>query len=193
MPIFKETVVLLKKEIPDLQLILPTLPSLKNLLEVETRNWPIPVYIVVGEVARDNAFQHASVALAASGTVALQLAAAGLPFVIAYKVSKFNEWIARMLLKTPWACMVNILLAFHTFGPRFVLNRQAKEKIKDPWIPEFLQQNCTPENLVHGLLKLFRDPKARYLQEQAMAQATQLLKAPPEGAAKSVLEEINHS
>ena len=144
----------------------------------------------MGEDARDQAFQQASVALAASGTVALQLAAASLPFVIAYKVSKLNEWIGRALLKTPWACMVNILLAFHTFGPGFVLNPKAKKKIKEPWIPEFLQNDCTPENLKSALIKLFHDPKARAHQEQAMSQAIDLLKAPSQVAAQSVLGEM---
>ena len=188
MPIFAQTVILLKKEMPDLHVILPTLPTMKTFVEEKTQDWPVPVQIVVGEVARDEAFSHASVALAASGTVALQLAAAGLPFIIAYKVSKVNEWIARALLNTPWACMVNVLLAFDHLGPGFVLNRQAKEKVKEPWIPEFLQQDCTPENLAEALIKLFRDPKARHHQEQAMIQAIELLKAPPYVAAQSVLE-----
>jgi lipid-A-disaccharide synthase len=189
MPIFEKTVSLLQKDIPDLKVVLPTLPSMKPLVEKKVQGWPIDVHIVEGDEARNQAFQNASVALAASGTVALQLAARGLPFVIAYKLNKFNEMIARALLKTPWACMVNILLAFHTFGSGFVLNRKAKEKVKAPWIPEFLQHDCTPENLARALLKLFQDPQAREAQKQTMAEAITLLKAPPSNAAKSVLGE----
>lgn len=190
MPIFGQTIVLLKKEIPDLKVILPTLPSMKDLVAKKAQEWPHDVQIVVGEDARDKVFQQSSVALAASGTVALQLSAAELPFVIAYKVGKLNEWIGRALLKTPWACMVNILLAFHTLGPGFVLNRKAKEKVKVPWIPEFLQNDCTPENLKAALIKLFKDPKIRHHQEEAMHQAITLLKAPSQVAAQNVLEEI---
>lgn len=186
LPIFGQTVMLLKQEIPSLKVILPTLPSMKSLVERETQGWPIDVQIVVGDEARKAAFQNAAVALAASGTVALQLAAAGLPFVIAYKVGKINEWIGKALLKTPWVCMVNILLAFHTFGPDFVLNRKAKEKVKDLWIPEFLQDDCRPENLKTALMRLLQDPEARHRQEQAMKQAVSLLKAPSHIAAESL-------
>lgn len=190
LPIFGQTVALIQKEIPSLKIIIPTLPSMKDLVEQETKTWSQNVHIVVGDEARQAAFQKAFVALAASGTVALQLSAAGLPFVIAYKLGKLNEWIGRALLKTPWACMVNILLAFHTFGPGFVLNHKAKEKVKEPWIPEFLQENCNPEDLKTALMKLFKHPEARSRQEQAMDEAISLLEATPHLAAQNVLEEM---
>jgi lipid-A-disaccharide synthase len=189
LPIFRQTVTLIQKEILSLKIIIPTLPSKKKLVEQETKTWPLDVQIVVGDEARQTAFQKAFVALAASGTVALQLSAAGLPFVITYKVDKINEWIGRAILKTPWVCMVNILLAFRTFGAGFVLNRKAKEKVKEPWIPEFLQEECTPENLKGALIKLFEDPEARSRQANAMNEAIALLKAPSPLAAQSILEE----
>jgi lipid A disaccharide synthetase len=86
--------------------------------------------------------------------------------------------------------MVNILMAFHTFQPTFILNRKAQEKVKEPWIPEFLQNDCTPENLKTALLKLIKDSTARKRQEQAMEETIHLLKAPSQTAAISVLEEI---
>lgn len=189
LPIFGETVKLLKKDIPNLRVVIPTLSSMEPLVLQGTQDWPLDAQIVVGDEARQITFQKASVALAASGTIALQLSAAGLPFVIAYKVGKINEWIGRVVLKTPWVCMVNILLAFHTFGAGFVLTRKAKEKIKEPWIPEFLQQDCNPENLKSALIKLFKDPKARNHQKQAMDEVIDLLKAQPQAAAQAVLEE----
>lgn len=193
LPIFAQTVQLLHQDLPSLKIIIPTLLSMKHLIEQGTQGWPLNVDIIVGAPAQQVAFQKASVALAASGTVALQLAAAGLPFIVAYKVGKINEWIAKALLKTPWVCMVNILLAFRTFGSDFVLNKKMKEKVKEPWIPEFLQENCTPENLKTALLKLLNDPDARAHQEQAMDQAIDLLKVPTQTAAENVLEEIDHS
>lgn len=189
LPIFGETVKLLKKDIPNLRVVIPTLSSMEPLVLQGTQDWPLDAQIVVGDEARQITFQKASVALAASGTIALQLSAAGLPFVIAYKVGKINEWIGRVVLKTPWVCMVNILLAFHTFGAGFVLTRKAKEKIKEPWIPEFLQQDCNPENLKSALIKLFKDPKAQNRQKQAMDEVIDLLKAQPQAAAQAVLEE----
>jgi lipid-A-disaccharide synthase len=188
--IFKQTVGLLKKGIPDLKVIIPTVPSVESLVHRGVRNWSVDVEIVVGDSERNRAFQKASAALAASGTVALQLSAAGLPFVIAYKMNKVNEWIARALIKTPWACMVNILLAFQKLGPHFVLTPQAKTLIPSPWIPEFLQEDCTPEKLAPALLSLLKDKTIRSRQSEAMKEAISLLRAPSDSAEKAVLREI---
>lgn len=169
LPIFGRTAALLKHEIRSLKVIIPTLASKKELVEQETRTWPCDVQIVVGDEARQAAFQKASVALAASGTVALQLAAAGLPFVVAYKIGKLSEWIGRLIIQTPWVCMVNILL-------------------KKQLISELLQDDCTPEKLSTILLTLLKDPKMRYTQEKAMGEAVALLKADPHLAARIVLQ-----
>jgi len=171
LPIFKETVRLLKKEFPDLKVVVPTLSSVEPLVRQGVENWPCEVHIVVGEGGRKEAFQNASVSLAASGTVALQLAAARLPCVIAYKIGAFSGGVARFLIKTPWVCMVNILL-----------NKSV--------IPEFLQENCTPEKLVSAVGFLLKNKDTRVLQEKAMNEAISLLKAPPDAAAKVVAEEL---
>lgn len=190
LPIFGQAASLLKQDLPSLKIVIPTLPSIKYLVTRETKKWPFKVDIVVGNDARKAVFQNASVALAASGTVALQLAAASLPFIIAYKVDKINEWIGRIILKTPWVCMVNILLAFHKFGPGFALNRNAAKKLKEPWIPELLQDNCTPKKLHAELIKLFKDETTRKKQEIAMEETITLLKTDPRLAAESVKEEM---
>ncbi len=190
MPIFKQTVELLKQEIPDFKIIIPTVPSVESLVRQGTGDWPVDVEVVLGDNARNAAFKKASMALAASGTVALQLSAANLPFVIAYKMNKINEWIARVLIKTPWACMVNILLSFQKLGPNFILTPQAKSLIPIPWIPEFIQKDCTPEKLALALLKLLKDQDVRECQIEAMEEALSLLKAPHAAAANAVLEEI---
>ncbi len=171
LPIFKEMVALLKKDFCDLKVVVPTLSSVEPLVRQGVENWPCEVQVVVGDDARKDAFQKASVALAASGTVALQLSAACLPFIIAYKIGTISGWLARILIKTPWVCMVNVLL-----------NKQA--------IPELLQENCTPEKLASAVGHLLRGKDARAHQEKAMDEAIALLKAPPERAAKVVLEEV---
>ncbi len=191
LPIFKQTIGLLKKEIPDLKVIIPTIPAMEILVRSEVQNYPIDIQIVVGDDERKGVFQKASAALAASGTVALQLSAARLPFIIAYKMSKVNEVIARILIKTPWACMVNILLAIQKLGPNFVLTRQAKNLVPIPWIPEFIQEECTPKKLAPALLTLLNNKKVRVSQIAAMEEAISLLKAPSHATAKAVLEEIN--
>lgn len=190
LPIFKETVVLLQKDIPNLKVILPTISSVEGDVRDGVKDWPVDVQIVTGDEARKKAFRKATVALAASGTVALQLSAADLPFVICYKMGTLSAWIARRLIKTPWACMVNILLAFQKFGPTFALNQNAKELIPNPWIPEFIQQDCRAEKIAPVLLKLLTNEEAQAQESAAMEEAISLLKAPSDAAAKAVWEEI---
>lgn len=185
LPVFKETIEILRKTLPNLKVVIPTVPSVEAAVRQHVQAWSGDVHVVVGEKARKEAFQTSYVALAASGTVALQLSAAGLPFVIAYKVNTMNAWLVKLLVKTPWACMVNILLAFQKYGAL------QKDKVSVPWIPEFLQENCTPEKLAPALLNLFKDTQARERESHAMEEAIALLKAPPDRAAKAVLGEIS--
>lgn len=190
LPIFGRTIEQIKRDIPNLKVVIPTLPFLESMVRTRVQNWPCEVEIVVGDEARRHAFQKASVALAASGTVALQLSAARLLFVIAYKMGKINGWIGRLFLRTPWVCMVNILLAFQKFGEGFILTPGAVKLIPTPWIPEFIQEKCTPENLAPAVLALLKDEKARAQQREAMAKAITLLQAPPDAAEKAILEEM---
>jgi len=190
LPIFGQTVERIKREIPDLKVVIPTLPFLESMVREGVQDCPCEVQIVIGDDARKAVFQKASVALAASGTVALQLSAARLPFVIAYKMGRIQGWIGRRLIRTPWACMVNILLAFQKLGPGFVLTPDAIKLIPTPWIPEFIQEKCTPENLAPAVLDLLKDEKVRAQQRDAMAKAIALLKASPDAAAKAILEEM---
>ena len=141
LPIFRKTVTLLKRDFSQLHIILPTLPSVESFVQKGIEDWPCEVQVVLGDEARKQAFRKSTAALAASGTIALQLSAARLPFVIAYKIGKVSSWIARYLLKTPWVCMVNILL-----------NKTC--------IPEFLQEDCTPEKLSLAVEQLLRNPDA---------------------------------
>lgn len=182
LPIFGEVVVLLKREIPDLKVILPTLPAFQESIQEEVKSWPLDVKVVIGEDKRDEAFERSYVALAASGTVALQLTAARLPFVTAYKLGAFNGKIAHLLVKTPWVCMVNILLAYKKGIVAFSsLNAE-------PWIPEFMQENCQAAKIAEALIPLFKDSKVRERELAAMDEAIDLLKAPSDEGLFEALE-----
>ncbi|MBP9691814.1 MAG: lipid-A-disaccharide synthase [Alphaproteobacteria bacterium] len=190
LPIFGQAVERIQKEIPTLKVVIPTLLFLEPMVRTRVQNWSCEVEIVMGDEARKAVFQKASVALAASGTVALQLSAVRLPFVVAYKMSPFNGWIGKLFLRTPWVCMVNILLSFQKLGDGFILTPDAIKLIPTPWIPEFIQKNCTPENLSSAVVTLLKDEKARAQQRDAMAKAITLLQAPSNAAAKAILEEV---
>ncbi len=116
---------------------------------------------------------HAS--LAASGTVTLELALAGVPMVGAYKVSLVEEQL-KYLIKVP-----SILL------PNLILGERA--------IPEKLQRDCTPAALAAALAEIVRDGPARSAQLEALSRLDQLMALPDGGApsahaARAVLETI---
>jgi hypothetical protein len=83
---------------------------------------------------------------------------------------------------------------FTCFSPEawrwFYFNPGAIKLIPTPWIPEFIQENCTPENLAPAVLALLNDEKARTQQREAMVKALTLLQAPSNAAAKAILEEV---
>ncbi|MEP4913147.1 MAG: hypothetical protein ABJ138_09690, partial [Alphaproteobacteria bacterium] len=116
-------------------------------------------------------FAAADTALAASGTVTLELAAAGVPTVIAYKVSGVTAAIARRLIRTPHAGLVSILLG---------------EEV----MPEFIQDDCTAERIVPALQALLGDEAARATQRGHFKQAMAMLQGPADGPAAAAAEVV---
>lgn len=163
LPVFAQTVEKLAAQFPGLRLVVPTLAHLRTRIETATRTWAAPAVVVEGRQKAD-AFAASDAALAASGTVALELAMAGVPHVIGYRVNPLTAFVARRLVKTPYANLINI-----------ILRREA--------VPEFIQGDCTPENLARGLAPLLDDARARAAQLGAAGDALiQLgLGGPPPG------------
>ena len=112
----------------------------------------------------------------ASGTVALELALAATPAVIAYRVSPLTAWIGRRLIRVPFANLVNI-----------VLDREV--------VPEFLQERCRPDLLAPALQDLLSDPDARRRQtdgaREAIAQLGGEGSPPSLRAARAVLSVVS--
>jgi len=123
-------------EHPELYFVIPTLATVKDKVEKVVQNWATPHVVVMGEKERYNAFAASSVALAASGTVSLELALAGVPHLIAYRMNKLTAAVARRVLKIKYVNLLNLL--------------EDREII-----PELLQENCTVEKMtqtMNGLL-----------------------------------------
>ena len=95
---------------------------------------------VTGEKERYDAFAASDVALAASGTVSVELAMAGVPHLIAYKVSPLTGIIARKLLKIRFVNLLNLM-------------------VDKEVIPELLQEDCTVDNVVETLRGLLEHPE----------------------------------
>lgn len=107
LPLFKEVALHFKTS--GLTFVLPTVEHLKAQIENEVKTWGCDVNVICDEIQKKNIFESSRIALAASGTVSLELACAKTPMVICYRVSKFTEILARLLIKTKYFCLVNIL------------------------------------------------------------------------------------
>jgi len=131
------------------QVIIPAVPHLRPLIEQHLRRWPLAPHLVESEDDKIAAFKLATVALAASGTVTLELGLAGTPMVVAYRVDKVAAQL-QFLVKTPHFALANL-----------VLDRRA--------FPELMQDDCTPEKLAEALARVMDDPVVRGEQLAALA------------------------
>ena len=141
LPVFCQTAQMLSASHEGIKIIIPTLPSLSDSIAKIVEGWQIDVQIVEGDRDKFDAFAAADIALAASGTVALELAMAGTPAVIGYKVHSLTAWFVRKMIKTPYANLINIVLGYEA-------------------VPELLQEKCRPDLLAEALSGLLVDETA---------------------------------
>jgi lipid-A-disaccharide synthase len=141
MPIFEQTIALLSKEIPSLKVAMPIVPNVATLVRNQVRTWTMPVILVEEPEDRRNLFAAADLALAKSGTSAVELAAAKVPTVITQKLSYLSVLIFLMLAKVRFVSIINLM---------------ADEELQ----LERLQTSCTPNALAKALMELLADQKA---------------------------------
>ncbi len=138
---FGETLALITDRHGPVEAILPAVPHLADDIRRRAEGWPIQPTIVEGEEAKYAAFRSAHAALAASGTVSLELALSGIPTVVAYRI----ELVVRpfkWMLRVPSVVLANVVLS---------------ERV----VPELLDAKSTPERLSGALLPLLRPSPAR--------------------------------
>lgn len=152
LPVFGEAVSSLARSRPDLRVVVPTVAPLRDTVIEATKNWPGDVIITEGSGEKFDAFAASDLALAASGTVALELAMAGTPAVIAYKFNFFTTLLVRLLVKARYANLINI-----------ILDREV--------VPEFLLDKCKADILSAALGRLIDDGDARRAQIDAVGEA----------------------
>lgn len=142
---FSETAdnVLQKKH--DAVIVIPTLRHLKPYIEKFFVGRGINPIVVDTEDEKFDAFAASMAAIAASGTVSLELALTDTPHIIAYKLSPFSAWLARYLVKVKHVNLINILQ-----------NREV--------VPELLLENCEPAPMSAALSKLVNETDARIRQ-----------------------------
>jgi lipid-A-disaccharide synthase len=154
---------------PGLRVVLPTLAAVEAEVRAATAAWPVAPRIVTGAAEKRAAFGAADVALAASGTVSLELAAAGCPMVIAYDMHPLTLWLMRRMARVDTVTLVNLVS-----GTRAV--------------PEFIGEACRPGRIGPALEAVLADPGAqRAAMAVTMARLGQGGEAPGLRAARAVL------
>lgn len=151
-PPFAEAVGRLVGERPDLIAVVPVAETVADRVRAQVAAWPVPVRLIEGEAAKRDAMKGASVALACSGTVSTELALAGCPMVIAYRVDAPTYWVASRIVRAKFITLFNIA---------------AEATVA----PEFIQDDCTPEKLAAAVGARLDDPalRARQVERQFAA------------------------
>jgi lipid-A-disaccharide synthase len=167
---FGETLSILRRSGINPAVIIPVISHLRPQIENALKTWPVTPLLVEGEEDKIRAFKLADAALAASGTVTLELALAGTPMVVGYKVDGLAAQ-ARHFITTPSIILANLVLGENAF-------------------PEFLQKLCIPSKMAEALLPLLSDTPERRAQLDALSRVPGKLAIPngtPSGEAASIV------
>ena len=172
-----ETVSIVKETYPDIEIIVPTLPSMEYHVVDVLRNWQCEATVVIDPGVKWGAFRACDVAIALSGTVALELAYFGIPHIIGYKMHPVTWLLVKHMVKVRYAHLANLLL---------------KKEI----VPEFLQFKCNAESMSGVVLKLLKLDESRQEQRNSFKELRNLLgaldqKRPSEKAADFELNTLH--
>jgi len=156
MAVFGQAVARLQEQGVAFELVLPTMPHLQEAVVDAVKTWPVQPQVVIGEQEKRAKFRIAHAALAKSGTVTLELALAGVPMVTAYRTGAVEAWVLRRAIKVNSVILANLVIGENV-------------------IPEFLQEDCTPEKLAAALRDVLGDSESRRRQLEAFARIDQIM------------------
>lgn len=175
LPVFEQTARLLKARLPNLNLVMPVADTVKDRVLGEVSTWPMRVIMVQEDADKIAAMKASNLALACSGTVSLELAVAGVPMVIGYRIDNLTYFILKHIITTPYITLFNIA------AKAFVA-------------PEFVQDACHPAALAAACLERLENPDQARRQVEEQFRALDLMgrggQDPSILAAKAVLTEI---
>lgn len=176
LPAFEDAVTRLKGERPALHVVVPAAPTVAELVKARVAGWPHRAFVVEGDGPKRDAMKAATVALACSGTVTTELAVAGAPMVVGYRLAPVTYAILKRLIRTKWVTLFNIAA-------------------QDFVAPELIQDECNGVALAREVGLRLDDASLR--ERQAARQSAALLKMgrggpdPNEAAATAVLDLIS--
>ncbi|GIU66113.1 lipid-A-disaccharide synthase [Candidatus Phycosocius spiralis] len=175
-PALEGAAALLSAADPSVEVVVVLAPSVEEQIRARAATWTFKHHLV-GEAEKCDAFAAGDVALACSGTVTTEVALQGTPMVLGYRLGAISAFILlKFLLKSRYICLLNI-----------ALNRMA--------IPEFLQDELTPQNIAQAASILLYDPKSAQVQRDQQALALEKMggsHAPaPQRAAEALVALLN--
>ena len=142
LPVFGAALERLQHRIGGFGVVVPTMATVASAVAEGVRAWPGAPIVVHAPQAKYDAFAASRAALAASGTVALELAMARLPMAVAYRLNPLTEAVLARVLKVRQVNLVNLVLG-------------------RPLVEELLGPACTPEGLAQAVEHLVRDEEVR--------------------------------
>ena len=170
--VFGEALRLAEAAVPGLRPVIALAGPVEAAVRAGTAGWPVAPVFARTAAEKHDAYAAAAVGLIKSGTSSLEVAVAGVPHVVGYKVNPITAAIVRRLLQVPFVSLVNLL---------------AERAV----VPELLQQECTPARLAAALLALMDNPAQVAAQRAGFAEVLARLRAPEglpsEAAAVAVL------
>jgi lipid-A-disaccharide synthase len=158
LPIFGAALSQLKGPVGPFRVVVPTVATVAATVSGAAGAWPGEPIIVQEPQEKYDAFAASRAALAASGSVALELALARLPMVVGYRLNPLTEALLDRVLKVRQVNLVNLLL-------------------DRPLVCELLGPNCTPERLAASLAELVGDERVRAAHRQGYDEAIRRLAA----------------
>lgn len=148
LPRFRDAIATLSAKHPGLAIVLPTVRGVAPLVREMTGDWPTRPLILEASDDKRSAFATATLALAASGTVSLELAANRVPMVIAHDFNRLTWWLMKRAALIDTVTLVNIVSETRA-------------------VPEFLGPACQPAPIAAALDRILTDPAARAAQDAA--------------------------
>jgi lipid-A-disaccharide synthase len=160
LPVMIKAANLLSIQDKELTFLVSKAPGInRSLIETIVAPYPAPINVEITTGEIKDVFRQCDWVMAASGTVTLEAAIAGIPMIVLYKMSPVSYWLARKLVKLTHASLVNL-----------IAGREV--------VPELLQQEATPENIVKTASCRINDPEARHRMEKELDEVRKMLGGP---------------
>jgi lipid-A-disaccharide synthase len=173
MPPFQDAAARLLAERPALRVVAPAAATVAGEVKARLAAWPHRADVIEGDGLKYDAMKAATVALACSGTVTTELALAGCPMVVGYRVAPITYVVARMIIRTRYITLLNIAAGAAV-------------------APEFIQRDCNGPALAKALAERLDDAdlRARQIaaQNAALAKIGRGQPDPSERAAEAIVE-----